>query len=70
VDGLEAWENPMVDKITKILLLLIAIGLWVNVFAASLSKANADQDHDGILRGIYARLSDIATGACTNRKIC
>jgi len=54
----------MVDKTTKTLLLVIAIGIWANV-ASNWTVVSA-QDTFNIER--YVRL--IANGLCLNAKIC
>ena len=54
----------MVDKTTKMLLLVIAIGIWANL-ASNWTVVSA-QDTSRIER--YLR--QIATGSCSNSKIC
>jgi hypothetical protein len=68
------------DATTKILLALIAGGLWVQIATAILkpTTANADESTIGLeLSTIDLRLSNIARdvssisrGACNNDKIC
>ena len=60
-------EYLVIDRTTKALLALIAIGLFLNVFVPLLQPpvVNA-QDTSGIER--YVRL--IANGLCLNDKIC
>jgi hypothetical protein len=61
-------EIPMtMDRTTKVLLGLIAAGLWANVVAAQLRPAFA-QDVD--LSTIEDDLHRIARGTCLNSKIC
>jgi hypothetical protein len=59
----------MTDRTTKALLLMIAIGLWVNL-AAMWSRPvplrAADADTTVIMRDVHA----IAAGSCSNKKIC
>lgn len=60
----------MVDRTSKILLLLIAGGLWANVFVARLTVAKAEEDYGDVLASIASDLSSIEGGSCANRKIC
>jgi len=62
----------MVDRTTKLLLLAIAVGLWMNVATPWLrpvpvhAEVETAQDFGNIER--YVRL--IANGICINPKIC
>jgi hypothetical protein len=59
----------MTDRTTKALLLMIAVGLWMNVAALwfrSVPLAAADADSTVIMRDVHA----IATGTCMNKKVC
>jgi hypothetical protein len=59
----------MGDRTTKALLLLIALGLWLNLVAQWVRPVPikaADADTTVIMRDLHA----IATGACANKKIC
>jgi hypothetical protein len=69
------------DKTTKLLLALIALGLWANVLFPLLRPAPiAAQDFSGMegylgniettARGIANDLDRIERGACSNDKIC
>jgi hypothetical protein len=60
----------MVDRTTKILLLLIAVGLWANVLIAQIRVAKADEDYSGFLTSIDRSLLSISGGICRNDKIC
>lgn len=74
VKVLEDWEaanrrrdkgrGPMIDRTTKILLGLIALGLWANLAASVLRPAGFE------LGSISSNLGNIANGTCVNRKIC
>jgi hypothetical protein len=61
----------MNDKMTKILLGTIALGLWANVTVAILRTpiANA-QGNNPALQAIQVNLAGIYNGTCVNRKIC
>jgi hypothetical protein len=59
----------MGDRTTKALLLLIALGLWLNLVAQWVRPVPikaADADTTVIMRDLHA----IATGGCANKKIC
>src|SRR4029453_15083437 len=59
----------MTDRTTKALLLIIAVGLWVNLAAVwfrSVPLRAADADSTVIMRDVHA----IATGTCMNKKVC
>jgi hypothetical protein len=65
----------MTDRTTKLLLLAIAIGLWLNAAASFLRPVTvrAAADLDDIGRQLSSMASDlgrIQRGACTNDKIC
>jgi hypothetical protein len=62
-------EDVMTDRTTKALLLMIAIGLWVNLAAMwfrAVPVSAADADTTVIMRDVRA----IASGSCPNKKIC
>lgn len=59
----------MSDRTTKILLALIALGLWANVLGPVLKPLPAFAS-DSLLRSIDSTLEDIARGNCSNSKIC
>lgn len=59
----------MNDRTTKILLALIALGLWANALGPVLKPLPAFAS-DSLLRSIDSTLEDIARGNCSNRKIC
>jgi hypothetical protein len=63
------------DRTTKVLLLLIALGLWVNVLApmfrpAPVAAAHPDLDHmESVLDDIAHDVHSIYNGTCLN-KMC
>jgi hypothetical protein len=57
------------DRMTKILLAAIAIGLWANL-GLSLFRPVTAVAQDYALTGIANNLSAIANGVCVNGKIC
>jgi hypothetical protein len=60
----------MIDRTSKIILLLIAAGLWANVLVSQVRVANAQEDYSDVLGSIASDVSGIASGTCTNSKIC
>jgi len=64
----------MIDRTTKLLLLAIAIGLWMNVGSQWLRPvsvhAAVEQLQSSDLRNIENNLSAISFGLCLNAKIC
>jgi len=60
----------MLDRTSKILLALIAAGLWANFAAVFLQPARAEADYGTYLLMILNTVSDIARGKCSNNKIC
>jgi hypothetical protein len=60
----------MIDKTTKMLLLAIAIGLWVNVVSTWVrpTPVEAAQDTTNYLHNIDTNVSRIARGVCANVK--
>ena len=64
----------MTDKTTKLLLLLIALGLWANalvpVFRPITAKAFDIDDIQRFVGSMESDLGSIARGTCTNGKIC
>jgi hypothetical protein len=56
------------DNFTKLLLALVAAGLWANVAIELIRPAYA-QDAN-LLRNIESELGKISRGTCTNSKIC
>jgi hypothetical protein len=69
----------MTDRTTKIILALIALGLWGNLVMPLIRPmvAVAQYETDHILRSIDARLSSIDAnidklqkGSCPNGKLC
>lgn len=61
----------MNDRTTKILLALIALGLWVNAIVPVLKPLPAyASDSERLLSRIDDSLNDIAKGYCSNKKLC
>ena len=63
------------DRCTKILLALIASGLWVNALSSFAPGARAQGWPDPgtaehYLQQIHVGLAFIANGQCANKKIC
>ena len=62
------------DKTTKMLLALIALGLWLNLVAPLFHPARvAAEDKEQIERDIHDLAHDVHTifsGVCLNGKIC
>jgi hypothetical protein len=52
----------------KILLAIIALGLWANAFATMSNPARADSDH--YLSDISRDIHGIWNGSCLNHKLC
>jgi hypothetical protein len=59
----------MIDRTTKILLILIAAGLRANLLTSYVRSAVAD-DTSSVLRNIDSHLGSIYSGLCLNNKIC
>jgi hypothetical protein len=69
----------MTDRTSRILLAIIALGLWANLFVPVLrpSQAIAQYETDHILKSVDAHLANIDVnidrlqkGACPNGKLC
>jgi hydrogenase/urease accessory protein HupE len=66
----------MIDRTSKIILAVIAVGLWANVattiFAPTLAVAQSFELGQilNITRQIQGHLSGIYSGICLNSKIC
>jgi len=67
------------DKMTKILLTVIAAGLWANAMTSWLKPASALADSElsiplssieRSVNSINSDLGSISSGMCFNRKIC
>jgi hypothetical protein len=78
-------ELPMIDRTSKILLALIALGLWANILlvllgpnaAIAQSVQNAQRTQSTELQtmaldvhNIESDVSSISTGVCSNRTLC
>jgi hypothetical protein len=60
--------GPMIDKTTKLLLLAIAIGLWVNVLASWVRPTPVRAAQVNYLHSIDANVARIAKGVCASVK--
>lgn len=61
----------LIDRSTKIILLLIASGLWVNAIGSALKTSPAHAaDSDVWLMSIDSNIAKLARGTCTNGKLC
>jgi hypothetical protein len=61
----------MIDRAGKILLSMIAAGLWANIAISLLQVPTASaQDATSILRSIDSHISALTSGLCLNRKLC
>jgi hypothetical protein len=69
----------MLDRTSKILLAIVALGLWANMFALLFrpNEAVAQYETDYILRSVDAHLANIdgnidrlQKGSCPNGKLC
>ena len=60
------------DRATKLLLALIAIGLWANILIPIVRShtALADTNDDVYLSQIAQSTQALANGVCVNRKLC
>jgi hypothetical protein len=58
------------DKTTKIILVIIALGLWANAIPHLVHSAAAQPDYSDLLVRMNDNLSNIASGNCYNSKIC
>jgi hypothetical protein len=69
----------MTDRMSRVLLALIALGLWANLLASAIRPiaAVAQYETDHILRSVDARLASVDAnidklqrGSCSNRRLC
>ena len=62
----------MIDKTGKVLLALIALGLWAHVAILVFQPISAVAQSDDLIsiRNNTSMLARIATGRCPNPKIC
>ena len=65
------------DRLTKVLLAVIALGIWANLMAPTRVQSNdaatiygelTSISHD--VRNIKRDISSISLGACVNQKLC
>jgi hypothetical protein len=59
----------MTDRTTKLLLALIAIGVWANL-AFLLLRPNPTISQSEMFNRLSLDVGQISTGYCTNKKIC
>jgi hypothetical protein len=60
----------MIDRTTKVLLGLIAAGLWANAMMPLAKPTLAYADADSCLARIDANISALVSGNCINAKLC
>jgi len=64
----------MPDKTTKLIVALIAAGLWLNAAAVMFHSSPAAAEGDALsrmtLQSMARDISSIASGTCTNPKLC
>jgi hypothetical protein len=64
----------MIDKTTKILLTVIALGLWANVAVPFIkpvrAKAADVDDIERLVKSMESDLGRIQRGTCLNSKLC
>jgi hypothetical protein len=61
------------DRTTKLLLLIIALGLWLNLVGSLLIPIKARADEDSIesrVANVEHDVHSIYSGICLNSKIC
>ena len=64
-------RNPMkIDRTTKLLLLMIALGLWLNAVAPLFYAKKVSADTDSALQDIANDMDKISSGLCLNSTIC
>jgi hypothetical protein len=59
-----------VDRTTKLLLLTVALGLWLNALSPLFHIKKVSADTDTALQSIADDISKISRGVCLNRTIC
>ena len=65
------WD--MIDKTTKLLMALIAVGLWLNAAMYLLRPAPVraqSPEIESLIKSIESDLGRIQRGTCSNDKIC
>lgn len=61
----------LIDRNTKIILLLVASGLWANALGTIVKSTPAKAgDPDPWIMSIDANITKIARGTCLNNKLC
>jgi hypothetical protein len=58
------------DRFSKILLAIVAAGLWANVTISVLKSTPAHADAESYLSSIDSNIGRIARGTCSNSKLC
>ena len=59
-----------VDRTTKLLLLMIALGLWFNAIGPFLHVKRVSADTDTAVERIASDMNKISSGRCLNTVIC
>jgi hypothetical protein len=59
-----------VDRTTKMLLLMIALGLWLNAIGPFLHVRKVSADTDTAVQSIASDMNKISGGRCLNTTIC
>ena len=62
--------RKLMDRASKVLLMIVAAGLWINIAVPFFRPVAANAQYDQELNKIVLHISSIANGNCTNRKIC
>lgn len=58
----------MADRTTKIILVILAAGLWINAATALIRPAMAQADPQ--FYNLVRVITQVADGQCQNRKLC
>jgi len=58
------------DKTTKMLLFMIALGLWLNALGLIFQVKKVSADTDTTLQSIAEDINKISEGLCLNRTLC
>ena len=58
------------DKTTKMLLFMIALGLWLNALGLIFQVKKVSADTDTTLQSIAEDINKISKGLCLNRTLC
>jgi hypothetical protein len=61
----------MIDRTTKLLLAVIAVGVWANFFSKeNVVRPAMAQDAAYFLRAIDSKIGILVNGVCVNSKLC